>query len=91
MKTLKRAEQQNVVVNKYFYTELELREMMSNETIFYINEDFEISFDFDRMWDNEPRICLNRTKEIKVVYNKEIGMYTNVVVTNEGKEIYITL
>lgn len=77
MKVLKRAEQRNFRVNTEAYTEYELKEMEDCNFI-------EMLFGFYVVYASD---C----KEVKVIYNKNLGCYENVVVLNNDKEIVISL
>lgn len=85
MKVLKRAEQQNFVVDKSFYTEAELERLIDFE---YITPEYKI---FPTTTNDGYRVFASDLKEVKVVYNKEFGFYENIAVTKNGKEIHITL
>ena len=89
MKTLKRAKQNNVELNKDMYSRYDLIRMLDNREIFYIDEEkFEPCY--ESMFYNETfRVFLDEMKEIKVICHE--GYYTNVVVTNDGRNYFVTL
>lgn len=104
MKTLKRAEQKNVIIDNEFYTSEELRELFKRGLTWYFEKTgiYEITVrNSDNMDTNniywweiqkiEFRLGLHHVKELKVTYNKEYGVYTNVAVLLTGEEIYIKL
>ena len=94
MKVLKRAEQKNFRIAKDMYTEWTLKEMLNNQVIYWLDEDLEQHSDLPEWWkfkDTEFIIFAEDCEEIKVVYHKEWGFYTNIVTTKTGKEIYIEL
>lgn len=97
MKTLKKANQQNVELNTNHYTEHELRMMFINDEIWYLKERDERRYDtdwFGSHYDEWLKVE-NRTirincedAELKVVCHE--GYYTNVLVKN-GKEYFVAL
>lgn len=79
MKTLKKAEQKNVVLKKDYYNEKQLNDIRQKEYAFTLK------------YDNDCiRISLHYAKEIKVILDN-YGYYTNVVIMNDGSQYYITL
>lgn len=80
MKVLKKALQRNVILNKEYYTENQIDEMIRNEEV------FKISFDES----DAVRISLEDVKELKVVLN-EYDFYTTVAVGKNDKLYYIEL
>lgn len=95
MKTLKKARQKNVVLDRWHYHDPELKAMLQNHEIWYVKEDDErnepmdiIGYDVDYRFDTrEFRIgCTNA--ELKVVCDD--GYYTNVLV-KDGKTYFVTL
>lgn len=79
MKTLKKAEQRNVVLKKDYYNEKQLNDILQKDYI------FKLKYDNDNI-----RISLHYAKEIKVVLDN-YGYYKTVVVMNDGNLYYITL
>lgn len=51
MKVLENAQQKNVLIDKSMYTRSELKEMLSNGTLFFINKYNEISHDEFEIFD----------------------------------------
>ena len=96
MRTLKRAEQKNVIVNAYSLNADDILRLLKEHKICWFDKDFEERYDTDipdtlGYSDIEYRIFLCNTKEIKVVYNVNFGYYETVVVTNDGETIPVTL
>lgn len=79
MKTLKKAEQRNVILKKDYYNEKQLNDILQKDYI------FKLKYDNDNI-----RISLHYAKEIKVVLDN-YGYYKTVVVMNDGNLYYITL
>ena len=95
MKILKDAKQKNVELNKDYYNEEEIRKLLENETIFYIDDSFECSNNTDVMlrWIDEDvvfRISTTRIVELKVIVDDE-GYYTTVAIDNDDNKYYVTL
>ena len=95
MKILKNTEQKNVELNKDYYNEEEIRKLLENETIFYIDDSFECSNNTDVMlrWIDEDvvfRISTTRIVELKVIVDDE-GYYTTVAIDNDSNKYYVTL
>lgn len=93
MKIRKNAEQKNFIVNKDFYTEHELVEMAREKTIFCIDEQFDVIYitNIRQVEDCCFRIFADMCKEVKVVYDKTLGCYKTVVITDNDKIINICL
>ena len=100
MKTLKRAEQRNVKFDRGFYNLKDTRKFIENGVVAVFDKNFkELTLnELDLMYDSnnaldeyDLRIFLSMTKEIKVVYNKEFGIYHNVVELFNGTQIAIEL
>ena len=97
MKILKRAEQKNVILNKYYYTEDEIKNMLNSGEIFFLNSSNSKKSGYEKYErltkegiDIELRIFTSDLKELKVVLD-EYGMYTTVGETENGRRYYITL
>lgn len=93
MKIRKKAEQKNFVVDKDFYTEDELLLMSRQKIIFCLDELFNIRF-VTNIYQVEGccfRIFADMCKEVKVVYDKDFGLYSTVVVTNNDQLIHVCL
>lgn len=89
MKISKRADQQNVELNKDMYTKYDFMRMLENHEIFHIDEEkFEPSYE-SKFYDEDFRIFLEDMKEIKVICHE--GYYMNVAVSNTGKQYFINL
>lgn len=94
MKVLKSATQKNVILNRGFYTDHELTQMLRNEEIFYIDEDYKISFNPCHTYINTTetyRVSLNDVSELKVVYNKIYEEYETVAIMKNGNIIHVEL
>ena len=79
MKTLKKAEQRNVILKKDYYNERQLNDILQKEYAFTLKYD-----------NSNIRISLHYAKEIKVILDN-YGYYKTVVVMNDGSHYYITL
>ena len=97
MKTLKKANQKNVHLNTYRYSESEIREMLANKEVWFYNKKEDRAYDYDfwgydyEKWassEEELRIGCEEA-ELKVVLD-ESGYYTTVLIRN-GKTYYINL
>lgn len=92
MKVLKKANQKNVIVNKYYYNELDIKYMLIHSDIFYYDENIDNCYDYND-YDFEYqiyRIFTDDIKELKVVCDEE-GFYTNVAILKNGKSIFVEL
>lgn len=79
MKTIKKAEQRNVILKKDYYNKKQLNDILQKEYAFTLKYD-----------NGNIRISLHYAKEIKVILD-DYGYYKNVVVMNDGSQYYITL
>ena len=89
MKTLKKASQRNVLINKYYYSETELKEMMDYDRVWYLDDDYNCSRNYKGVdvMNLDLRIeCENA--ELKIICKD--GYYTNVLIKN-GKEYFVEL
>lgn len=79
MKILKKAEQKNFRVDMSFYRDYELEELEEqgeiSGSLFYGEKNYVV--------------FTSNCKEVKVICHN--GYYTNVVVTNSGKQIFIEI
>lgn len=94
MMTRKNSEQKNVRVDKDMYTEKEIEMLVKTGFVCWLDEALNERFAMPDWWKYEETefiVFLADTKEIKVVYNKEWGFYQNVVILNNGTQIYIKL
>lgn len=93
MEIRKNAEQKNFIVNKDYYTEVELLKMAREKIIFCLNEVFDVSYitNIRQVEGSCFRIFADMCKEVKVVYNKSFGCYDTVVITNNDQLIHICL
>lgn len=100
MKTLKKAEQKNVEINKEYYNEAEIRNMFLNDDVFFIKEKFEYEDYRDMICTSYTQWCKYDRKdtdlriecenaELKVILN-EYGHYTNVLIKN-NKQYFVKL
>lgn len=88
MKTLKKAEQKNVVLNMAFYTSDEVYNMLLAHEIFYINKSYDICYSVDEYNNEILRVNIETGSELKVVLDE--GYYTTVLVQN-GKKYFVEL
>lgn len=88
MKTLKKAEQRNVILKKDYYTIYQLNDMLKKDYIFTLEKNININDIYTN--DIDIRISLHYAKEIKVVLDN-YGYYKNVVVMEDGCQYYINL
>lgn len=94
MKVLKNATQKNVMLDKDYYSRNDLIEMLDNKDIFFIDEDYDISFNSVHVFDNPDevyRVSLNDVNELKVVYNKTYECYETVAVMKNGKTLHVEI
>ena len=92
MKVLKSAKQKNVLVDYECYTVNEINELLDNHILFILNDDFKVSYKHVNHSDvKNVRLFLNKVKELKVIYNKEMWCYSTVAVLNDGNYIYVRL
>lgn len=89
MKTLKKANQKNVLLNKEYYTEEEIKRMIDYEGVWYLDDNYKCLRnykDVDVMSLDLRIECENA--ELKVICKD--GYYTNVMIKN-GKEYFVEL
>lgn len=79
MKTLKKAEQRNVVLKKDYYNEKQLNDILQKEYAFTLKYD-----------NGNIRISLHYAKEVKVILDN-YGYYKTVVVMKDNNQYYINL
>ena len=94
MKTLKKAEQKNVLVNRDYYTIDEINDYLDEHIFFTFNKKLGFSYEHITPYALEyrsVRLFLEDVKELKVIYNREFQCYTNVAVLNNGISIYVEL
>ena len=80
MRTLKSAVQRTCKICKWYYTEQDLRVLAEIEPYAVL-----------QLHEGEYRVDLTLCKTISVIYNKEYGLYANVVVTENNNIIYVEL
>lgn len=94
MKIRKNAEQKNFEVDREYYNDFEIFEMIKNNDVFIFTNDFEEK-EVENTWDIAPddtvRIYTDNCEEVKVIYSKEYGNYHTVAVTKSGKVINVRL
>lgn len=94
MKIRKNAIQKNVILKKYYYSSLAVRELLDNMEVFYLDDDLKICYDFSLYAGTFNEVCLRifleQGDEIKVELD-ENGMYTNVLIKSNGNKYYINL
>lgn len=92
MKILKNSLQKNAVVNKSMYTKDEIRDLLYQGRVFYIDENGIVSQDENNYKDEyELRVSLTVSKEIKVIHHNFLQMYMAVVVQSDDTRIFIEL
>ena len=92
MKVLKSATQKNVSVDGGWYTVNEINELLDKHILFTFDDSFNESYEHINITNiDEVRLFLNKVKELKVIYNKEMGCYATVAVLNDGSYIYVRL
>lgn len=93
MKVLSRAEQKNVLLSKFCYSDYSIRKMLDNHEIYYLDDDFDECYDYfcyDYFYGYEDlHIFLEKGDEIKVAYIE--GMYRNVLIKPDGRIYFIIL
>lgn len=93
MKVLKNALQKNVILNKDFYTDYKIRELLNNKEICFFDDNFNENYDYTEYVRNfrEPvlHLFLKQGDELKVEEN--LGYYTNVLIKNDGSKYFIIL
>ena len=92
MKVLKSATQKNVLVDYSWYTVNEINEFLDKHILFTLGDDFKESYEHVNYSNvKNVRLFLNKVKELKVIYNREMGCYSTVAVLNDGNYIYVSL
>ena len=92
MKVLKSATQKNVSVDGGWYTVDEINEFLDKHILFKFDDDFKESYEHINYSDiDNVRLFLNKVKELKVIYNREMECYTTVAVLNDDNYIYVRL
>ena len=91
MNVLKSAKQKNVLVDVGWYTVNEINEFIDKHIMFTI-DDFKVSYEHVNYSNvKNVRLFLNKVKELKVIYNREMWCYSTVAVLNDGNYIYVRL
>lgn len=92
MKVLKSATQKNVKVDVGWYTVNEINEFLDKHILFKFDDDFNESYEHINYSDiDDVRLFLNKVKELKVIYNREMKCYATVAVLNDDNYIYVIL
>lgn len=78
MKPLKKAEQKNVDVDHFFYSDAEYEELENIDGVWRINR-------FDKVL----RVNLQKVEDLKIVCNE--GYYETVAVMNSGEVVHVKL
>ena len=92
MKVLKSATQKNVLVDCGCYTLAEINEFLDKHILFKFDDDFKESYEHINYSDSySVRLFLNKVKELKVIYNREMESYATVAVLNDDNYIYVRL
>lgn len=94
MKVLKKATQQNILLNEEYYTLWEVEEMLLNKECFYISEsNFNECYSYEEYCQTyrRLRIFTEHIEEIKVVYNKNFECYETVAIGKNGKTYHVEL
>lgn len=95
MKVLKKADQKNIVLDKYMYSDIQIQQMLKAEEIFYIKYGTSgvATTDWDltstEICENDFRIYTVNLKEIKVECYQ--GCYHTVAIGNNGKKYFVVL
>ena len=88
MKVSSRAEQKNVILNKNYYTDYSIRNMLDNHEICYFDDDFDECYDY--FYGNEDlRIFLEKGDELKVELDGD--SYRTVLIKANGLKYFIIL
>lgn len=91
MKTLKKAEQRNVLLDQDYYTLSQINELLLKKEAWYLNEKNEIVSDLLEWGDAEQlRINLDQGDRLEVVLD-EYGYYRNVLIKENGNKYWINL
>lgn len=95
MKRVKKSSRRNFIICADFYNQKEFTKLMGRNDVFTTAEygvrSDEIGITNYFHGTAELRISAESVNEIKVTYSKDLDMYYNVVVTNDGEEIAIEL
>lgn len=92
MKVLKRATQKNVLVDSGWYRMSEINELLDKHIVFTLDDKFKESYEHINCSNiDDVRLFLNKVKELKVIYNREMECYATVAVLNDGNYIYVKL
>lgn len=94
MKVRKNAKQRNFTLDNEMYTQSEIKRLLDNKIIFWLDENFEQRSDYPEWFEFDKTrfiIFASDCDEVKVVYDEELEFYTTVAITKTGEKIYITL
>ena len=94
MKILKSAQQKNFVVDKGMYTHSKLLDLVKRGVIFSFDENTTtriMIMNGDIGLNDVFRIYASDCNEIKVIYNKDYGIYQTIVITKAGEQIAVTI
>ena len=96
MKIRKNSEVRNFEVNRWYFTDKEVLELLNNGICeIFTSNYFEQITDYEYINimsdDYTVRIFASDCEEVKVIYSKEYNNYINVVVTKDGKIIPVIL
>ena len=92
MTVLKNGKQKNVLVDYSCYTVNEINDFLDKHILFTFNDDYKESYEHVNYSDvKNVRLFLNKVKELKVIYNREMECYSTVAVLNDGNYIYVSL
>ena len=92
MKVLKNATQKNVLVDGRWYTVAEINELLDKHILFKFDDYFNESYEHIKYsYIGDVRLFLNKVKELKVIYNREMECYATVAVLNDDNYIYVSL
>lgn len=91
MKTLKRAEQRNVLLDQDYYTLSQINELLIKKEAWYLNEKNEIVSDLLEWGDAEQlRLNLEPGSRLEVELD-EYGYYHNVLINTDGTKYNVIL
>lgn len=92
MKVLKRTTQKNVLVDSGWYRMSEINDLLDQHIVFTLDDEFKESYEHINYSNiDEVRLFLNKVKELKVIYDKEMECYSTVAVLNNGNYIHVML
>lgn len=92
MKVLKSSTQKNVLVDSGWYRRSEINELIDKHILFTLDDEFKESYEhINNSNIDEVRLFLNKVKELKVIYNREMECYATVAVLNDDNYIYVRL